>query len=83
MKSNLPVEVKVWLVTNAGIISAISRQTGRSRSMVYQVLRGAKRSKAIAGALAAAGAPGFQKESSHGKRFTKSSSKKTTSSTTR
>ena len=80
MKSKLPVEVKVWLVTNPGIVTEISRTTGRSASMVYQVLRGDKRSARVAAALAAAGAPGFQKESSHGKRSTKSRPAKTSSS---
>lgn len=78
MRPELNLERKIWLLKNPGIVTEISRQTGRSASMVYQVLRGDKRSRLVAAALAAAGAPGFSQESSHGKRSTKSSSKKTT-----
>lgn len=83
MRSEIALDRKIWLLKNPGIVTEISRQTGRSASMVYQVLRGDKRSARIAKALAAAGAPGFEKESSHGKRSTKSRSAETAARATR
>lgn len=83
MRTEVDLARKIWLLKNPGIVTEISRLTGRSASMVYQVLRGDKRSAPVAAALAAAGAPGFGKESSHGKRSTKSISPKTARSSTR
>jgi hypothetical protein len=70
MRPELDLERKIWLLKNPGIITEISRTTGRSASMVYQVLRGVKRSRRIAAALAAAGAPGFSQESSNARKQT-------------
>lgn len=62
MKPEHGIERKVWLLKNPGVIARISRAVGRSESLVYQVLRGEKRSARIAAALEAAGAPGFPNE---------------------
>jgi hypothetical protein len=62
MRPELDLERKIWLLTNPGIVTEISRATGRSASLVYQVLRGDKRSRIVAAALAAAGAPGFKEK---------------------
>lgn len=60
MKPEHGIQRKLWLLKNPGVIAQISRAIGRSESLIYQVLRGEKRSARVAAALAAAGAPGFR-----------------------
>lgn len=62
MKPESQLERKIWLLRHPGVIRTISRNARVSESLVYQVLRGEKRSARIAAALAAAGAPGFPHE---------------------
>lgn len=61
MKLDLRLRRRIWLVLNPGIVSKLSKQTGLSVSMVYQVLYGDRRSEVLSAALAEAGAPGFKK----------------------
>ncbi len=69
MPSKLAQEIKHWLVDTPGAVTEASRRAGVSPSMVYQVLRGDKRSRRVHDVLASMGAPGFavMKEKAHGK----------------
>lgn len=82
MRSDLKFERKVWLLKHPGVVQSISREMQVSASLIYQVLRGAKRSARVAAALAAAGAPGFE-ESSHEKHLRRAPTKKTSAPRTR
>lgn len=62
MRPELDIERKIWLLRHPGVVRSISRAARVSESLVYQVLRGAKRSARVAAALEAAGAPGFPNE---------------------
>lgn len=92
--AELERERKVWLVLNPGIVGQVAAMTGVTSAMVYMVLKGRRRSPRVEAALAAAGAPGFErvaelhargvrKESSHGKSQRKTGSKKTSLTATR
>lgn len=83
ISTELERERKVWLVLNPGIVGRLSAMTGVTPAMVYMVLKGRRRSSRVEAALAAAGAPGFSQESSHGKSQRKHSSKKTALPATR
>lgn len=56
MRPELNLERKIWLLRHPGVVHSISRAAMVSESLVYQVLRGAKRSARVAAALEAAGA---------------------------
>ncbi len=56
MRPELDLERKIWLLRHPGVVRSISRNARVSESLVYQVLRGEKRSARIAAALEAAGA---------------------------
>lgn len=83
ISAELERERKVWLVLNPGIVSHLAATTGVTPAMVYMVLKGRRRSPRVEAALAAAGAPGFSQESSHGKSQRKRNSKKTAPRATR
>jgi len=53
------IDRRVWLAQRPGIIAELAERLGVSPSMVHGVLTGRRRSKRVADALAAAGAPGF------------------------
>lgn len=83
ISTELQRERKVWLVLNPGIVGRLSAMTGVTPAMVYMVLKGRRRSPRVEAALAAAGAPGFSKESSRVNTASKPNPKKTARSATR
>ena len=57
-KPNIPL--RVWLAEHPQIVAKLSARLNFSPSMIYRVLKGNRKSRRIAAALANYGAPGFE-----------------------